>query len=237
VSAKFAPATSVRYRCEQHKGRVRAQNKEGTNEDFKNPRASYRRAVAFRVRTCRGGGTGLRARNCSWFSRNRWSSCKGCDGGSGAPCLPPNGSPNISSQSINLKGFYFSMGCLKGPLSKAAPFFNGNHARSRLPTAKVPALGISAAFSRQRDCAPALRRGSPIRHYAACFQSSDDRSEEKPNDPPVRGRARPSSSPSPSWFSARDNAVRPCPPPRAASWLPHLARTWSLAVTISCMIG
>jgi hypothetical protein len=41
---------------------------------------------------------------------------------------------------------------------------------------------------------------------------------------------------SPSWLSARDNALRACLSPRAASALPYFARTWSLAVIISCMI-
>ena len=40
---------------------------------------------------------------------------------------------------------------------------------------------------------------------------------------------------SPSWLSARDNAVRACPSPRAASALPYLARTSSLALMISCI--
>jgi hypothetical protein len=38
-------------------------------------------------------------------------------------------------------------------------------------------------------------------------------------------------------LSARDSAVRACPSPSAASWLPYLARTWSRALMISCMMG
>jgi hypothetical protein len=38
---------------------------------------------------------------------------------------------------------------------------------------------------------------------------------------------------SPSWLSARDSAVRACPSPIAASWLPYLARSWSLALIIN----